>query len=403
MPLTAGIAAADLTPPAGSIIACFPDRSGEQPRPRLAEGAHDPLEARVLALYDGEQHVTLCALDLPGIRRGDVDRIRERVAQQAPELSGPGLVLACSHTHSGPDTLYLFGGSPEDPWIDEMVEAVADAVLQAHASRVPASLRMGITPLALNHNRRSVGPDGVMRLVNEHESDVTEGPVDPDLTVLRVDALEGGPLAVAFHFTAHSLTLGPGNMRFSADYPGVARSVIDEALRGATSLFLNGAAGNVHPRECMRPDRRATEVIGGLLGGSAVALAQADLNLVTEPTLEAASRTLTFANRMDPSLEVAVQVGCVRIGPLVMGVVPGEYFVEFQLRFRRRVDAKFATLIGYANGWPGYIPTRESYDEGGYGVDAYVGDPPELSRTCLPPGAGETILDALVELAGQVG
>jgi hypothetical protein len=76
--------------------------------------------------------------------------------------------------------------------------------------------------------------------------------------------------------------------------------------------------------------------------------------------------------------------------------------VEFQLAFKQQVDAEYATLIGYANGWPGYIPTRESYAEGGYGVDAYPGDPAELSRTCLPEGAGEAMLEALLDLADSL-
>ncbi len=400
MPLTAGTATADLTPPRGSIMACFPDRERDQPR--VADGAHDPLQARVLALSDGKQYLTLCGLDLTGIRRRDVQRIRERIGRSAPQLAGPGLVLACSHTHSGPETLYLFGGSPDDSWIGRMCEAIAEAVVEAHASRLPARLRVARAALELNHNRRASGADGTVRLAREYEPGSTQGPVDEDLTVLRVDTEDDRTLAVAFHYTAHSLTLGPGNLHFSADYPGVARAVIDEAVPGAMSLFLNGAAGNVHPRQCMRPDREATEAVGQHLGEAVTDLAMGEGDVVHAPRLAATSRTLTFLNRMDETLEVPVDLQCLSIGPMLLGVVPGEYFVEFQLRFRKRVDAPVATLIGYANGWPGYIPTREAYAEGGYGVDAYSGDPPALSRTCLPQGAGETILDALVELAEEI-
>ncbi|MFO8082293.1 MAG: neutral/alkaline non-lysosomal ceramidase N-terminal domain-containing protein [Armatimonadota bacterium] len=401
MPLTAGTAIADLTPPPGEIIACFPDRSGDQMRPRVAEGTHDRLEARVLALSDGQQHLSLCGLDLPGIRHRETSRIRERVAEARPDIAGPGIVLACSHTHSGPDTLYLFGGSPDDPWVDEMVEAVADAIIRAHDALSPVTLSVARAPLALNHNRRAVGVDGRMRMIKEYEAGVDESPVDPDVTVLRADNETGEPIAIAFHYTAHALTLGAGNLCFSADYPGVARSVVDASLSTATSVFLNGAAGNVHPRMCMRSGREATEAIGTELGRAVVMLSK-EAQPVTEPALGASSRTLTFANRMDPSLQVPVEVSCLRIGPLLVGVVPGEYFVEFQLRFRDRVDAELATLIGYANGWPGYIPTREAYAEGGYGVEAYPEDPSDLSRTCLPRGAGEKILNALVALAGEL-
>ena len=61
-----------------------------------------------------------------------------------------------------------------------------------------------------------------------------------------------------------------------------------------------------------------------------------------------------------------------------------------------------AFLIGYANGWPGYIPTEATYEEGGYSVDVFGSDPPALSRTALPRGAGEHILENLIDMANRL-
>ena len=39
--------------------------------------------------------------------------------------------------------------------------------------------------------------------------------------------------------------MGPPNQLITPDYPGVVRKVVESAT-GATCLFLQGAAGNVH-------------------------------------------------------------------------------------------------------------------------------------------------------------
>ncbi len=56
-------------------------------------------------------------------------------------------------------------------------------------------------------------------------------------------------------------------------------------------------------------------------------------------------------------------------------------------------------IVGYANGYAGYIPPEEAFRWGGYGVDFYPGDPPEYGRTALPKGAGERIFGELLALA----
>jgi hypothetical protein len=50
--LQAGTATIDITPPPGSLMACFPRAPNREPR--RAKGAHDPLQAKVLVLRDGQ-------------------------------------------------------------------------------------------------------------------------------------------------------------------------------------------------------------------------------------------------------------------------------------------------------------------------------------------------------------
>ncbi|MBT3291343.1 MAG: hypothetical protein HN380_28625 [Victivallales bacterium] len=397
--LLAGTATVDITPPAGSLMACFPRAPNREPR--RAKGAHDPLQAKILVLRDGEQVAAVVACDLCGIRKIDMSRIRARVAADVPALASERLAFACSHSHSSVENLYLFGNSPDDPFILDMDEKIAQAVVDAHSDLEPVRAALGTGAVELNHNRRVLDSHGRATNAWEYEEGVTTGAVDPELAVLKLVAATGRAKAVLFRYTAHSLTLGPGNQLYTADYPGRARAEVEAALPGCTALFLNGAAGNIHPRMCMRDDFTAMETIGQALGQAVVDLADTAVEL-PEPRLRWSGDVLTFQNRVDPARQVDVELSCLALGPVVLGFVPGEVFIEFQLRFRHDVAPAHGIFIGYANGWPGYIPTLAAYPEGGYGVDLCTTDPPEYSRTALPPGAGEAILERLVEMAQRV-
>ena len=84
--LTLGVATADITPPPGAMMACFP-RGG---KPRRARGADDRLQAKALVLADDAQAVAICACDLTALRDVDVARIRKAVAARAPHLAEIG-------------------------------------------------------------------------------------------------------------------------------------------------------------------------------------------------------------------------------------------------------------------------------------------------------------------------
>lgn len=394
--LQAGTSVVDITPPAGSLMACFP--VGPERTPRRAEGAHDPLLAKTIVLSDGDEAMAVCACDVTMLREIDVQRIRRQVGTRLPQLGGPRLMLAATHTHSSPETTYLFSNTPDDPWIQEMDARIAKAIVAAHETLRPVHLKVARAHAELAHNRRVRRPDGRMGMAFEYDPEITTGPHDNDVPVLQfVDSSERS-VAVVYNFAAHALTIGPGTFTYTADFPGVANGVIEGSLPGATALFLNGAAGNTHPRISMKRDFEATTTIGEALGDTVLeAIRQAQA--IEDPRLGFAAERIRFPNRIDPKQQLEVELSCLRIGDVLAAFCPGEPFIEFQLRFKEAVRPTVGMFVGYANGSHGYIPTREAYTEGGYGVDLFTGDPPALSRTALPEGAGEAILERLIALA----
>jgi len=399
-PLLVGFAEADVTPPVGEKMSAFP--AGPDRAPRRAEGVRDPLLVRVLSLSDDSHTVCLCAGDLVTWMGPQTEWIEEAVRKRWARLGPIRLQFTATHSHSSMENTGLFGGRDDDPEVIALQERTVDTVLAACKGLRESTVSVGQAEAPFNYNRRVLGPDGRSRMVLEHRPGETEGPTDPTLTVIRFDRTDESSV-LWIHWTAHALTLGPPNRQFSADYPGALRTAVESQHPQTRVLFTNGAAGNVHPRQCMRGDDSAMNWLTQELTAKVLAATES-----AEPlevlAFDLRGQTLSFPNRADENSVAEAEVSCLwfddqRGRGVTVGFLPGEPFVEYQLRFREALKPTRALLCGYANAWAGYVPTREAYAEGGYGVDSCPTDPPHICRTMLPEGAGEQLLEAVVALA----
>ncbi len=92
---------------------------------RKATGVHDPLMARAVVFADGKTKIALVAVDLVGLFREPVERVRK-------QLPGFAYVLVSStHNHEGPDTLGLWGPNFATSGIDADYLAKVEAGIVA--------------------------------------------------------------------------------------------------------------------------------------------------------------------------------------------------------------------------------------------------------------------------------
>jgi hypothetical protein len=182
--------------------------------------------ARTLVLRAGEAKVALVSLDLGRApTRDSTKRIRETLARDG----FTELFLVSSHTHHGPVLELDTWPKRDKPYTRELEEKLVEVIRKADGARVPARYGVAATETKLNRNRQSKRADK---------------PTDAELLVLRVEDLNGKPIAHAVNFAAHP-TMHPSElMKFSADYPGTMAKVV-EAETGAPCLFLQGAAGDL--------------------------------------------------------------------------------------------------------------------------------------------------------------
>jgi hypothetical protein len=263
--LTAGVARVDITPPLGFRM------QGIVRRTAGAVGVETPLSATVLVLADAKTKIAIFDCDLLGFDLPLVAEIRATVAE-ALETEAHCIALGCTHTHNGPCTIRHVLGGPHDvgcpaaqreaqeAYIAHLVGELRAVAVLADSRRQPARAGAGRGEAAAAVNREELNDDGRI-LVGRNP----EGIVDHSVDVLRVDDLEGQPIAVLVGYAAHPVVMGMDSELFSPDYPGVVRRIV-EAVTGASCLFLTGAAGNQATWSFLQGDWGEKERMGGLIG-----------------------------------------------------------------------------------------------------------------------------------------
>ncbi|MGI8507184.1 MAG: hypothetical protein ACR2MK_10385 [Solirubrobacteraceae bacterium] len=108
----------------------------------------DPLGAQAIVFQRGPRRVALVALDSIGTFKADLQRIRDLVAKQRPQLAGMKIVISSTHDESAPDPLGIWGPTQTTTGVNHLyvnweVARVAGAIERAAAHTQPARLKLG--------------------------------------------------------------------------------------------------------------------------------------------------------------------------------------------------------------------------------------------------------------------
>ena len=277
--LTAGVARIDITPPVGFRM------QGAMRRTEGSVGIEAPLLATALVLADEQTKIVMIDCDLIGFDLPLAAKIRQAIAERVGTPTSH-VTIGCTHTHNGPCTargvlggVHDVGGDPHeraalDVYIENLVGQLAGVAAVADSKRQPARAAAGQGQAAVAINREERSDDSRI-LVGRNP----QGATDHSVNVLRVDDLQGNPIAVLVNYAAHPVVMGYHTYLLSPDYPGVVRRIVEQ-VTGATCLFLTGAAGNQATLSFLQSDWGEQERMGGIIGGAAV---QAFFDIETRP------------------------------------------------------------------------------------------------------------------------
>lgn len=379
--LQAGAASVQVAVPEGTPLAGYggfprrawiPDILGRHPYAfwfRPSGGVHDPLKVRSLLLEAGATRVLWLALDLVGMDRSLVAELRARLEGRG--LRYTAIVAAASHTHSGPgayadSALFAFVA------VDRLSPTVRARLLDG-LERAAWGAESAKGPAAVGSGSAEVTGIAVSRL---------RAPLDQELGLLKVTRPDGRPVAVLWNYAVHGTALDRENLLLSGDLMGYAAARIERELR-APALFVNGAVGDVSPRERgwggMRSagERLAAAVLAGWRGTKTD---RAPTLAVTHERLALPAPRLALRNCLGRWIPPGWQVGlseampssaevmAVAVGRTAWVTIPGELETRLGMEIKagRRGPFGHVFVAGLANDYLGYLLTPEAYREPSY-------------------------------------
>jgi Neutral/alkaline non-lysosomal ceramidase, N-terminal len=419
-----GVGRRDVTPPVGIY-----SRSWGAATHDVAEGIHRPFTATaaVFAPIEGDgPSLALVALDIGWFQNVADERALRTSVLERTGLDETELLIQMSHTHAGANPNSQLEGKPGTdliaPYLARLAHEIGEAVLEARSGLADAFVTYGTGRCALAANRDlwDAGAESFACGYNP------EGTADDTVLVARVTNKGGTTLATLFNYACHPTTLAWDNRLLSPDFVGAAREVLEQAF-AAPALFLQGASGELAPRDDYVGDPAVADRNGRQLGYAAAAAIEAlppagtrfaytgivasganlgtweytpcdDEQLSRAGALEGVLTHVELARKKDLGvvesassaspdspqerekalrrelLRLALGDGPMhsmplwtwRLGEALLVALPNEPYSTFQVELRRRFAGTPLLVLMTTNGGVGYLPPRETFGSGRY-------------------------------------
>ena len=391
---------------------------------RQASGVHDDLFVRALVVEAGGEPLALLSVDCVALHRDTVLAIRE-AAQREAGVPGERVFVAATHTHHGPPSATAFQSNRDEAYLERLVGWCAGALREARSRAGPAALGVGTVQVpGLQFNRRYWMKDGTVRTnpgIGNPEALRPAGPVNPEMRLLAFRATGQAPAALVVNYALHACTIEGGEPLISADFVAYLTQALQQALGAETVvLFLNGACGDINHWDVLGGRAEVAHGVGvappppstrndQATRRTGLSLARAALDLLPDldfredwtvgeahallvagmrqPDAERVARAEAAFREQRPGWprleeevydyevwhlarggegEVEMEIQAVRLGPAALVGIPAEVFAEIGLAIEAASPFATTAVVELANGWEGYLPTRQAFAEGGY-------------------------------------
>ena len=339
-----------------------------------ASGIHKPIYARILCLEDESGPLVMIALDLIGLPRSDLERIRLLCG----DVPSDRIFAASTHTHAGPDTIGLWGkhlfGLPvingrDEEYISWMINRIADGVRNAAANVEPVQFGFAEDK-----------SDKINWIVNIQ----VEGPAyyDNTVSVMKVVRPDGTPVACLSNFACHPESLSDSNTEISPDFVGYMHDLIERET-GAVSIFFNGALGamvtaNTNLESGDVPAQRAfAEALGNHMGGIVSTCWESSVaqEIDSFSTRSVEIRVPVTNRRFRLFFRLGLLPGEMKRGRLLtslfwlaigeaqMASLPGEAAPGTGFAAKELMPARYKFLVGLGNDELGYLLNEVQYND----------------------------------------
>ncbi len=417
----AGAAKVDITPSLGTII-------GADFLPHYARFIHDPLFAKSLIFRDKQNITAIIIVDICIMDTDFMDDVKARIHDKTG-IEPKNILLASNHNHAAGDIINLLGGAADVAYKKKLPDLIVQSAIMAQANLEPAKIASDLVNVPeYVRCRRYLMADGyeaknpvtrkndIIKTNPFGGEDKIIGPAavpDPELSFLAVKSLDDKWISVLANYSLHYVGDWPDDS-ITGDYFGEFSRQIQAKLNADdefVGIMSNGTSGDVNIWDFMNPERfpkehyAKTKLIGGDLAQKAyekmndliwennpdIAVKYDELTLnIRKPSAEELEiakhefiendfnnlslkadmiqriydREQVLLNEYPDTSTVSVQA--IKIGNLVIGAMPGEFFAETGLKLKEGINLHNYFTISLANAYGGYVPPAHEIDRGGY-------------------------------------
>ncbi len=386
------------------------------------EAVDDALEALGVVLLGAGPPIVLCAVDWTGLLN-EAHAEWCRALAEAAGTTVDRVTVHCVHQHNAPfaclETERIVAAEGDLPHIidlgffqrclDQARQAVAQAIPRA---RPVSHLGWGQAPVAGLASNRRVQRDATGRVLAMRGSAcrdpaliaLPEGLIDP--CCKTVVFFDGDQKVAALHYYATHPMSYYADGRVTSDFAGLARKQRQRDEPDCLHLYFTGCAGNISAGKYNDGSPAVRPILTQRLYAGLVA---SEANLTRAPvttlawqtdailpapraSLQAAAIAEQVATKTNSVLtrnlaayqlpwlrrlerKVPLALSALHLGDVKLLHLPGEVFVEYQLRAQQLQPGAFVCTAAYGDGAPWYIPVKEEYPHGGYEVSVALSEP----------------------------
>lgn len=362
--LRIGWAKVNITPEVPRSMAGYGKRSFKP-----YESVNDSVFVRALFISNVRHQSVVVASDLLITPPSVVALLEQKL--KAIDIPLGNVFFGATHTHSsvggwgGKIAGLLFAGSYDEKVVEDLAEAMFQAVLMARRNPVTAQVSYREAVDSVHVRNRLVGP---------------EGSIDPEIRSVEFITERGQKIIMA-SYAAHSTILSASNMILSRDFPGALVDTLEQ--KGYDfAMYMAGAVGSMGPQVSGSDDldkisRQVQGIDAAMFNPSSKNVKQTS-NIVQAETLKFPLREPTPRISMDLGLRSWVfrgmfgdyepNIKVLRIGNILMIGMPADFSGELIPELDAYAKNKGFDLIvtSFNGGYIGYV-THDKY----YNRDLY--------------------------------
>jgi hypothetical protein len=365
----------------------------------LYEGEHRSrgnLTSRAMAVKKDGETVVIINTDLVGFNDTFTGLIKQ-VIYNKHNIPASAVLINMSHTHFAPVTQDWLtweeqNQRPDSIYLYSIVRnGILASVDDALEALVPADIYFG----------RGTADIGFQRSLPNHP-ELYDNAVD----VIKVDYAHKNDNNYLFLAACHPVHSTAGTLHYtiSANFPGVARKLVEQRTGASNSLYLQGTAGDINPRdngEYISGEKLANEVIAvsnrpmdKIYGAISFYLDTINIpiepwskeklvefkaenmnqpgNLVAERNVRWSELMLGLYSESAMPTSLPVYVQTINIGNWKLVGLSRETTTEYSLGIKELWPDKLISVAGFTNDVSSYLPTSLHIERSGYeGRDSF--------------------------------